>query len=100
MSIVPVLAHLGALDSYEININPNEVEDVFTISLRHVCAERNRGYTRYRYQGCYAYTLPVFLHAKYKVWGLSAVMIDAVLCLLFPGEYRSSLRGARPRNDR
>ncbi|XP_067915931.1 nucleoside diphosphate-linked moiety X motif 8 [Heterodontus francisci] len=100
MVVVPVLANLGALDLGEIRPDPKEVEDVFAISIQHLCSEVNRGSTHFRGQGAQVYTLPVFLKAKYKVWGMTAVMIDGLLSLLFPGAYRSTVRGSRPKVDR
>ncbi|XP_062895795.1 nucleoside diphosphate-linked moiety X motif 8 isoform X2 [Mobula hypostoma] len=92
MLVVPVLAHVGILDAANLRPNPAEVEDVFTVSISHLCTEQNRGYTRFRKDGRYAYTLPVFLNAKYKVWGLTAVVIESLLSLLFPGSYRAVYR--------
>ncbi|XP_072106315.1 mitochondrial coenzyme A diphosphatase NUDT8 isoform X3 [Mobula birostris] len=87
--VIPVLAHVGILDAANLRPNPAEVEDVFTVSISHLCTEQNRGYTRFRKDGRYAYTLPVFLNAKYKVWGLTAVVIESLLSLLFPGSSRA-----------
>ncbi|XP_041057116.1 nucleoside diphosphate-linked moiety X motif 8, partial [Carcharodon carcharias] len=97
MKVVPVLANLGPIDLRKITPNPNEVEDVFAISLSHFFPTENRRYTTFRHREGQLYTLPVFPNAKYKVWGLTAVMIDGLLGLLFPRVYRSAtLRGVHP----
>ncbi|XP_064415730.1 nucleoside diphosphate-linked moiety X motif 8 isoform X2 [Latimeria chalumnae] len=67
------------------------VEDIFTIPLSHACVEHNQGYTHFRIAGRYGYTLPVFLNAKHRVWGLTAIATDAALSLLLPGLYRSKV---------
>nr|XP_014352774.1 PREDICTED: nucleoside diphosphate-linked moiety X motif 8, mitochondrial [Latimeria chalumnae] len=91
MIIAPVIANLGPLESLSIDPNPDEVEDIFTIPLSHACVEHNQGYTHFRIAGRYGYTLPVFLNAKHRVWGLTAIATDAALSLLLPGLYRSKV---------
>ncbi|XP_078064521.1 mitochondrial coenzyme A diphosphatase NUDT8 [Mustelus asterias] len=98
MTVVPVLANLGPIDPEEIRPNPSEVEDVFVISLQHFFNEENHRYTTFRHQG-HLYKLPVFINAKYKVWGLTALMIDGLLCFLFPANYHSLTRGSRTKLD-
>ncbi|XP_029431481.1 nucleoside diphosphate-linked moiety X motif 8 isoform X2 [Rhinatrema bivittatum] len=92
MVIVPVLANIGSMESLSLNPNRAEVEDVFTLTLPHICEAQNRGYTHFRWHGQYRYTIPVFLNGRYKVWGITAVMTDSALKLLLPGLYRSPLR--------
>ncbi|XP_043940073.1 nucleoside diphosphate-linked moiety X motif 8 isoform X2 [Protopterus annectens] len=67
------------------------VEEIFIIPIHHACAVQNRGYTHFRLRGQYYYTLPVFLNAQYKVWGLTAVASDTTLALLLPGIYISMM---------
>nr|XP_033776410.1 nucleoside diphosphate-linked moiety X motif 8 [Geotrypetes seraphini]XP_033776411.1 nucleoside diphosphate-linked moiety X motif 8 [Geotrypetes seraphini]XP_033776412.1 nucleoside diphosphate-linked moiety X motif 8 [Geotrypetes seraphini]XP_033776413.1 nucleoside diphosphate-linked moiety X motif 8 [Geotrypetes seraphini]XP_033776414.1 nucleoside diphosphate-linked moiety X motif 8 [Geotrypetes seraphini]XP_033776415.1 nucleoside diphosphate-linked moiety X motif 8 [Geotrypetes seraphini] len=90
MVIVPVVANLGCKESLSLRPNSTEVEDVFTLSLPHICEKQNQGYTNFRWHGHYHYTSPVFLHGKYRVWGITAVVTDSALKLLVPGLYRSN----------
>ena len=39
-----------------------------------------------------AYTLPVFLGGPYRVWGLSAIVLDAVLQAWLPQYYTSLIK--------
>ncbi|XP_024113938.1 nucleoside diphosphate-linked moiety X motif 8 isoform X2 [Oryzias melastigma] len=84
MMIVPVLANLGPLEELTFKPNPEEVEEVFTLSLSHLCNPQNRGYTHFRTGDKYGYTLPVFRNGKHRVWGLTAVALDHTLKLIVP----------------
>ncbi|XP_066443571.1 mitochondrial coenzyme A diphosphatase NUDT8 isoform X1 [Eleutherodactylus coqui] len=95
MVIVPVLANIGCLEDLAAKPNPEEVESLLTLPLAMACASSSRGYTSFRQRGRYAYTLPVFRLPGHKVWGLTAMMTDSALSLLFPGSYRSVLRSSR-----
>ncbi|KAF3693049.1 Nucleoside diphosphate-linked moiety X motif 8 [Channa argus] len=84
MMIAPVLANIGALEDLTFKPNPGEVEEIFTLSLSHLCNPQNRGYTHFRVGDKYCYTLPVFRNGKHKVWGLTAVALDQTLKLIVP----------------
>ncbi|XP_034724027.1 nucleoside diphosphate-linked moiety X motif 8 isoform X2 [Etheostoma cragini] len=84
MMIAPVLANLGALEELSFKPNPGEVEEIFTLSLSHLCNPQNRGYTHFRTGDKYGYTLPVFRNGKHRVWGLTAVALDHTLKLIVP----------------
>ncbi|XP_056387127.1 mitochondrial coenzyme A diphosphatase NUDT8 isoform X2 [Hyla sarda] len=71
------------------------VESLLTLQLSLACTSSIHGYTCFRQRGRYAYTLPVFQLPGHKVWGLTAMMTDSALSLLFPGTYRSVLTGSR-----
>ncbi|XP_069003631.1 mitochondrial coenzyme A diphosphatase NUDT8 [Embiotoca jacksoni] len=82
MVIAPVLANLGPLEELAFKPNPGEVEEIFTLSLSHLCNPLNRGYTHFRTGDKYGYTVPVFCNGKYRVWGLTAVALDHTLKLI------------------
>ncbi|XP_045930015.1 nucleoside diphosphate-linked moiety X motif 8 isoform X1 [Micropterus dolomieu] len=84
MVIAPVLANLGPLEEMSFKPNPGEVEEIFTLSLSHLCNPQNRGYTHFRTGDKYGYTLPVFRNGKHRVWGLTAVALDHTLKLIVP----------------
>ncbi|KAM6933931.1 mitochondrial coenzyme A diphosphatase NUDT8 [Xenentodon cancila] len=84
MMIAPVLANLGPLEELSFKPNPEEVEEIFTLSLSHLCNPQNRGYTHFRTGDKYGYTLPVFRNGKHRVWGLTAVALDHTLKLIVP----------------
>ncbi|CAL8360743.1 unnamed protein product [Merluccius merluccius] len=82
MMIAPVLANLGPIEDLSFKPNPEEVEEIFTLSLSHVCNPSNRRYTHFRTGDKYGYTLPVFHNGKHRVWGLTAVALDHTLALI------------------
>lgn len=84
MMIAPVIANLGPLETLSFRPNPSEVEEIFTLTLEHLCQSQNRGYTHFRTGDRYGYTLPVFHSPKYRVWGLTAVALDHTLKLIVP----------------
>ncbi|XP_018081062.1 nucleoside diphosphate-linked moiety X motif 8 isoform X2 [Xenopus laevis] len=94
MVIVPVMANIGALENLALNPNPEEVESLLTLPISVACTDASRGYTYFRQRGHYSYTLPVFRLQAYKVWGLTAMMTDSALSLLFPQSYRSFLHAS------
>ncbi|KAM9853268.1 mitochondrial coenzyme A diphosphatase NUDT8 [Aulostomus maculatus] len=82
MVVAPVLANVGHLEELSFKPNPGEVEEIFTLSLSHLCNPQNRGYTHFRTGNKYGYTLPVFCNGKHRVWGLTAVALDQTLKLI------------------
>ncbi|XP_029373924.1 mitochondrial coenzyme A diphosphatase NUDT8 isoform X1 [Echeneis naucrates] len=84
MVIAPVLANLGPLEDLTFKPNPGEVEEIFTLSLSHLCNPQNCGYTHFRTGDKYGYTLPVFRNGKHRVWGLTAVALNQTLKLILP----------------
>ncbi|ROL47361.1 Nucleoside diphosphate-linked moiety X motif 8 [Anabarilius grahami] len=84
MMIAPVIANLGPLETLCFRPNPSEVEEVFSLTLEHLCQAQNRGYTHFRTGDRFGYTLPVFHGPRYRVWGLTAVALDQALALIVP----------------
>ncbi|XP_072547146.1 mitochondrial coenzyme A diphosphatase NUDT8 [Salminus brasiliensis] len=84
MMIAPVLANLGPVEALTLRPNPAEVEEIFTLTVAHVCNPQNQGYTNFRTSGRRIYTLPVFHNSKYRIWGLTAVALDHTLKLIMP----------------
>ncbi|TSN57741.1 Nucleoside diphosphate-linked moiety X motif 8 [Bagarius yarrelli] len=82
MMIAPVLANLGPLETLSLRPNPEEVEEIFTLTVAHLCNPQNQGYTHFRTGNRYAYTLPVFHSEKYRIWGLTAIALDNTLKLI------------------
>nr|XP_020028454.1 nucleoside diphosphate-linked moiety X motif 8 [Castor canadensis] len=90
-TVVPVLANVGPLDLQSLRPSPEEVDEVFVLSLDHLLQTQNQGYTHFCQDGHFRYTLPVFLHGPHRVWGLTAVITQFTLQLLAPGTYKSYL---------
>ncbi|XP_066568223.1 mitochondrial coenzyme A diphosphatase NUDT8 [Amia ocellicauda] len=90
LMVAPVVANLGPIEALSFHPNPAEVEEIFTLSLPHLCNPDNRGYTHFRSGSRYGYTLPVFRNGKHRVWGLTAMALDQALKLIVPRECRVS----------
>ncbi|XP_006980584.1 mitochondrial coenzyme A diphosphatase NUDT8 [Peromyscus maniculatus bairdii] len=90
-TVVPVLANVGPLDLQNLRPNPEEVDEVFELSLAHLLQTQNQGYTHFCQGGHFRYTMPVFLHGPHRVWGLTAVITEFTLKLLAPGIYQPCL---------
>lgn len=90
----PIVGSLGHINLRDLKFNPKEVDDVFTIPLRHLCDKSNFRYTQFRTGN--GYVLPVFLGAKYKVWGLTARITHMFLSALLPSVYKSKLYYINP----
>lgn len=67
-----------------LSLSALQVEEIFTLSLSHLCNPQNRGYTHFRTGEKYGYTLPVFRNGKHRIWGLTATALDHTLKLIIP----------------
>lgn len=94
VNAVPIVGNLGHINLSELKFNPKEVDEVFTIPLRHLCDRGNFRYTQFRTGS--GYVLPVFLGAKYKVWGLTARITHMFLSTLLPSVYKNKLYYIKP----
>ncbi|EDO31011.1 predicted protein [Nematostella vectensis] len=81
-AITAVVGYIGEVDVDSLPFNHHEVSDVFTIPLSE--AVRNRRYTKWKT----GLIMPVFLSGRYKVWGLTAIMLDRTLDALLTGHYQ------------
>ncbi|CAO2584133.1 Mitochondrial coenzyme A diphosphatase NUDT8, partial [Lemmus lemmus] len=89
--VVPVLANVGPLDLQSLRPNPEEVDEVFELSLAHLLQTQNQGYTHFCQGGHFRYTMPVFLNGPHRVWGLTAIITEFTLKLLAPDIYQPYL---------
>lgn len=70
----------------DLNVNDNEVQLAFTGTLEELCDPRNLRYTQFRRADA-DYAMPVFLVGQFKVWGLTAMILNHFLKALLPGTY-------------
>ncbi|KAJ8953598.1 hypothetical protein NQ318_003022 [Aromia moschata] len=79
--VLPVLGRIKhAIEPGSLNVNPTEVDEVFTVPLEDLCNPCKTGYTQFRG----AYSVPVFLGGKRRIWGLTALITNMCLCSLLP----------------
>lgn len=84
----PVIAFIGEVNIDSLHPCPDEVEQAFALTLSHVCSPQNQGYTHFRRNGRFAFTLPVFNGGPgHRVWGFTAIVLHQTLCLLLPKVY-------------
>lgn len=84
--IYPVV---GVVENFEnllpLKLNEDEVADYFLVPLDHLCDTENQQYTHFRA----GYTIPAFINAKAKIWGITAVLTDMALKALLPSDVYS-----------
>lgn len=82
VNVMPVLGYIGEVVPEELEINPDEVEEAFVVSLQKLCDPKLCHFT------CYSgYTLPSYSGGKYRVWGFTGFITHLVLSSLIPEVY-------------
>ena len=61
--------------------------EIFSVTIESLCKAENLKYTRFRSPKTGSYTLPVFLGGRYRIWGLTAIMLHLTLSYVAPGLY-------------
>lgn len=88
-NILPVVGYIGDIVISDLKTNQSEVEFAFTIPLYHFYDSKNCKYTQFRNES--SYTLPVYINAKCKVWGLTALITHIILYAYSPKYYHHKL---------
>ncbi|XP_014471703.1 PREDICTED: nucleoside diphosphate-linked moiety X motif 8, mitochondrial isoform X2 [Dinoponera quadriceps] len=87
VNVMPVLAYVGEIVVENLEINRDEVEEAFVISLQKLCDPKFFNYTTYRNN----LMLPNFLGGKHRVWGFTGAITHVVLQCLIPKAYQNVL---------
>ncbi|CAK9815349.1 Mitochondrial coenzyme A diphosphatase NUDT8 [Anthophora plagiata] len=87
LKVLPVFGYIGEIDPEKLQINADEVEEAFFLSLINLCDPSLCRYTQFRDN----YTLPVYLGGKHRVWGFTAAITHMVLKALVPDAYKHEL---------
>jgi len=82
VNVMPVLGYIGEVVPEELEINPDEVEEAFVISLQKLCDPELCSFTRIS-----KFTLPSYLGGKYRVWGFTGFITHLALSSLIPEVY-------------
>lgn len=80
--ITPVI---GVINNFNINalkINTHEVEEVFAVPMSSLCNPQNHGY--FDIESELLRSLPVFLHGKHKIWGITGFITQIFLYCFLP----------------
>lgn len=75
----------------DLNVNESEVQLAFLRTLEELCDPANLRYTQFRRPNT-EYSMPVFLAGQYKIWGLTAMILNAFLRTLIPDAYEHEVR--------
>ncbi|XP_059477188.1 mitochondrial coenzyme A diphosphatase NUDT8 [Neocloeon triangulifer] len=90
VAVMPVLGFVGTLDLKNLQVNDQEVEAVFSLSIEQLCDPLVCRHTQFRSRGM---VLPVFqAPGQQTVWGLTAVISHIMLKALVPKLYKKHLR--------
>ncbi|XP_015598472.1 nucleoside diphosphate-linked moiety X motif 8 [Cephus cinctus] len=84
VTVFPVLGFVGEIDLDNLQLNPEEVEEAFVLSLKKLCDPASCHFTQFRN----TYSLPSYTGGKHRVWGLTAAITHMVMCSLVPGIYK------------
>ncbi|XP_031554457.1 nucleoside diphosphate-linked moiety X motif 8-like isoform X2 [Actinia tenebrosa] len=82
IAITPVLGFLGEVDVKSIPFNHNEVSLVFTAFLEDLCHPKRQRYTKHKLKHG-IFKRPVYFTGSFRIWGLTAVILDRVLSIMF-----------------
>lgn len=90
MTMTVVLGMLGQGSDLDLekslNVNDDEVQLAFTRTLDELCDPANLRFTQFRKRHT-DYSMPVFLVGQFKIWGLTAMVLNAFLKALLPDVY-------------
>lgn len=92
VNVMPVLGYIGEVVPEQLEINPDEVEEAFVVSLEKLCDPKLCRFTSFQNN----YTLPSYLGGKYRVWGFTGVITHLVLESLIPNIYQIKMQYVQP----
>jgi len=82
VNVMPVLGYIGEVVPEELEINPDEVEEAFVVSLQKLCDPELCRFTHIS-----NFTLPSYLGGKYRIWGFTGLITHMALLSLVPEVY-------------
>lgn len=88
VNVMPVLAYIGEVVPEQLEINRDEVDEAFVISLQKLCETELWHFTYFRKINL---TLPSYLGGKYRIWGFTGAITHFVLECLIPEVYRNKI---------
>lgn len=89
--IMPVIGFVDNFKPDNLKLNPDEVEKVFTVPIKHLCSPQCKRHTQFRTNK--GYSVPVFTCGEERIWGITAVITNLFLKSLVPPEiYKSDVK--------
>ncbi|XP_063626206.1 mitochondrial coenzyme A diphosphatase NUDT8 [Cydia splendana] len=77
--ITPVVGAIRCLEEKDLDINKEEVAQIFTLPIESLCEKKNQLYTQFNN----GFILPVFIVDHYRIWGVTGVLTHMLLSSLF-----------------
>lgn len=91
VAIMPFLANVGAVKPEKLNVNHEEVQYAFAISLGHFCEPFNCRHTNFRQQPNKLLTIPAYTNNYKRIWGMTAYMTWLALRSIIPNEFTHNI---------
>ncbi|GAB0086718.1 nucleoside diphosphate-linked moiety X motif 8 [Sergentomyia squamirostris] len=89
VTIYPVIGSIRNFSKLQLKLNPDEVEEAFTVSLQHLCDPENQRHTQFK-TGT-GVIVPAFINTPAKIWGITGFLTHHFLRALLPKDaYRRS----------
>lgn len=95
VNVMPVLAYIGEVVVEDLEINPDEVEEAFVVSLQKLCDPESFSFTNFQ-----SIILPSYLGGKHRVWGFTGAITHVVLTCLIPDVYRNEIYFLEPKTKK
>lgn len=90
----PIIANIGNVEHLTFNLSKDEVERIHVIPLSHLCNTENHRYTVIkawrRDLMSDMYYMPTFYHPECYIWGLTSIILCAVLPKIQPNFVHST----------
>lgn len=96
INVMPILAYIGEVEPEKLEINQDEVEEAFVVSLQKLCDPELICFTTFRHS---LVTLPSYLGGKYRVWGFTGAITHMALESLIPQVYEYKFFSVQPINN-
>lgn len=90
--ITPVIGLIKDFHMNKLKINADEVEEVFTVPMSSLCNLKNHGHL------VFTPPLPVFIHGKHKIWGITGLITQVFLYCLLP-DFKTNIESQKFRLD-
>ncbi|KAH0552236.1 nucleoside diphosphate-linked moiety X motif 8 [Cotesia glomerata] len=92
VDVMPVVGFVGEIDPKKLDINPEEVDEAFVVSLKDLCDPDKCGYTYFKK----GFLLPAYTGGKHRIWGLTAVITHVIMKTLVPEVYKHEFKMLQP----
>lgn len=92
VAIMPFLGNIGIIEPDKLNINHDEVQYAFAVSLGHFCEPANCRHTYFRQQSNKLMGIPVYLNDYKRIWGMTAYMTWLALRSIIPKTFTHNIK--------